>query len=82
MGTKVPNGRTARTKEPEEPRDFETLVRKLVAHAQRAATTPTPATPSRREEDDPSNEVLVDCEVDGVRRVLARAPTSPVNAFD
>ena len=72
MGAKVANSRRSRVKEQEEPRDFEALVRRLVDHAKHSAPAPPgPAQPS----DDAfaSDDVLFDCEVDGVRCVLARA---------
>jgi DNA-binding CsgD family transcriptional regulator len=80
MGAKATiNDRRPRTKERDEPQPLETLVRKLVAQAQHAALPTT--TTIGDEVDDQSDEVLVDCEVDGVRCVLARTHNPPADAL-
>lgn len=74
---KVPKPPRPHTKEPDDPRAFETLVRQLVARAQ--LVTPIPAPAGTRNEHEPTGDegdVLVDLEVDGVRCVLARTHTS------
>lgn len=82
MGAKATiNDRRPRTKERDEPQPLETLVRKLVAQAQHAAL-PTATPPAvGNAVDDQSDEVLVDCEVDGVRCVLARTHNPPADAL-
>jgi len=82
MGAKAINDRRPRIKERDEPQPLETLVRKLVAQAQHAAPAhPATATPIGTEVDEQSGEVLVDCEVDGVRCVLARTHNPPADAL-
>ena len=82
MGAKV-----AKTQRPkpsardDESLPFETLVRQLVEHARSAHVT-APAAPKVEASQEESGEVLIDCEVDGVRCVLARtrsAPAEPVH---
>jgi DNA-binding NarL/FixJ family response regulator len=68
MSVKPANSRRDRVKEQHDPPDVEALVRKLVAHAKHVGSSARPS-----ENQDASEEVLVDCEVDGVRCVLARA---------
>lgn len=81
MGAKLANSRTCRTKEPEAPRAVETLVRKLVAHAEHVAPPPTrPARPGNEDEEE-AEEVLLACEVDGVRCVLARSHHAHADAL-
>lgn len=73
MGAKV-----AKTQRPkpsarnDESLAFETLVRQLVAHARSAAHAPRHTTSHAEVSPEDSGEVLIDCEVDGVRCVLAR----------
>src|SRR5512144_2313394 len=60
---------------------YETLVRQLLAHASQAApVAPPPAQPSDRG-DAPSEDVLFDREVDGVRCILMRAHPTPVDTL-
>ena len=73
MGARVANSRRCRPKDQDDPRAVETLVRKLVAHAEHASSGPTRPTPTDGEDDEASDEVLLACEVDGVRCVLARS---------
>ena len=73
---KVPKTPRPRTKEPDDPHAFETLVRQLVARAQLSPPAPAPGTGPEREPADGEDEVLVDLEVDGVRCVLARTHSS------
>lgn len=60
---------------PSLPQDFETLLKQLVARARHA---PPPATNTNEQHDDEAGAVLVDCEIDGVRCVLARTSPSRV----
>jgi DNA-binding NarL/FixJ family response regulator len=82
MGAKVV--RTQRLLKPKErtdeskPHSVETLVRQLVAHARHAAHAPAHTAPDASPQED-SGEVLVDCEVDGVRCVLARTHSAPAD---
>jgi DNA-binding CsgD family transcriptional regulator len=76
MGSKVARDRTPRTKPQDDPAAFETLVRQLVAHARTVGRAPAHQPAEGREKEEPSGDVLVDCEVDGVRCVLARASNS------
>jgi DNA-binding CsgD family transcriptional regulator len=76
---KPARGHRPRPKEQEEPRAVETLVRQLVAHAQHTGSPPAHSTSSAGEPDEAS-DVLFDCEVDGVRCVLARAKNSRADA--
>src|SRR5262245_57417755 len=76
MGSKVARDRAPRSKPQDDPPEFETLVRQLVAHAQHIAHTPAHQAEEGREKEEPSGDVLVDCEVDGVRCVLARTSNS------
>ena len=70
MGANVASSRRSRIEGQDDPRAFETLVRALVAHAERATG---PVRPTRTgTEDRDSGEVLFTCEVDGVQCVLAR----------
>ena len=72
MSVKAARSRAPLTKPPEDPRDLQTLVRKLIAHAtDGAAAPPQPRTESENQER--LEDVLVDCEIDGVRCVLVRA---------
>jgi DNA-binding NarL/FixJ family response regulator len=76
MGAKVAKSQPQKPREHDNsPRTVETLVRQLVAQARHIGATP--ANTPRRDHDaqDKSGEVLVDCEVDGVRCVLARTHT-------
>ena len=73
MGVKAINGERRGAKEQGASSGFETLVRKLVAHA-RQATPAQPGQPPSGRDKEAKEEVLFDCEVDGVRCVLARAP--------
>jgi DNA-binding NarL/FixJ family response regulator len=57
-------------------RAVETLVRQLVAHAEHIAHAPAPAR-TTGDDEDPSDDVLLACEVDGVRCVLARPHQPP-----
>jgi DNA-binding CsgD family transcriptional regulator len=77
MGVKLPKGhRPARKEQPDDPRRFEeALVRQLLTHAQHAGSAPAPSTRPVGDSEDAS-DVLLDCEVDGVRCVLARAHKS------
>ena len=72
MSVKAVRSRVPLTK-PLEERDLQTLVRKLIAHATdtAAASTEPPRTSSDNQER--LEDVLVDCEIDGVRCVLVRA---------
>jgi DNA-binding CsgD family transcriptional regulator len=72
MSAKAANGHQCRTKIQGTSRGFEGLVRRLVARAREAAPACQPQPPAAREEKGTSDEVLFDCEVDGVRCVLAR----------
>jgi two-component system, NarL family, nitrate/nitrite response regulator NarL len=81
MDVKVAKNRRSQTKELEDPRAFETLVRQLVAHAQHVAPSPAQPTRTAGENDEASGEVLFDCEVDGVRCVLARAHVASVETL-
>jgi len=71
MTVKATRSRVPLTKQLEE-RDLQSLVRKLIAHAtdSAAASTQTTRTPNDQER---LEDVLVDCEIDGVRCVLVRA---------
>ncbi len=82
MNPKSANGHSCRTRNQGTPQGFETLVKKLVAQARRAESG-APAAHARRagKEDETQEEVLFDCEVDGIRCVLARAPHSPADAL-
>ena len=83
MGAKV--AKTQRPKSDErndESLAFETLVRQLVAHARNTAQAPSRPVSQAEASQEDSGEVLVDCEVDGVRCLLARtrsAPAEPVH---
>jgi len=79
MGAKVAKTQRPKPKaRDEESSAFETLVRQLVAHARHAGAQPSaPTTPDEATAKEDSGEVLVDCEVDGVRCVLARAHSAP-----
>ena len=82
MSAKLAKSRRPETKEQDGPRGFEALVRQLVAHAQHATpSTPSSSTRPAGEKEEESGEVLVDCEVDGVRCVLARAHSTPPEAL-
>ena len=79
MGAKLANGGRCRPKEQDDPRAVETLVRKLVAHAEHSASAPTRPPRTDSEDDDAAQEVLFDYEVDGVRCVLARSHHGPAD---
>ena len=76
MGAKVAKSQRSRTNEQADPRALETLVRELVAQARHVAPPPQ-VTRTGSEQEEESGEILIDCEVDGVRCVLARAHHSP-----
>ena len=83
MNIKAASSGRSRTKEQEDPRAFETLVRQLLVHAKHGVSTPArPARTARTddEDEDASEDVLFDCEVDGVRCVLVRAHHTAADA--
>jgi DNA-binding CsgD family transcriptional regulator len=72
------------TSEPTPPTDtgaYKILVRQLVAHAAHAAPASSAATPAGTRDDGASEDVLFDCEVDGVRCVLVRAHPAHADAL-
>lgn len=73
MVAKLAKTPTAGTGTPGMPHDVEALLKQVVARAQRVS----PVAHVNEQNDDRSGEVLVDCEVDGVRCVLARTSQSP-----
>jgi DNA-binding CsgD family transcriptional regulator len=80
MGAKLAKTQRPRPIERDESHSVETLVRQLVAHACQAAQSPAPTVPHENGAQDESGEVLVDCEVDGVRCVLARTRRAPAES--
>jgi hypothetical protein len=77
MAVKVAKTHRPRVKEADEPRTVETLVRQLVACAQQVEKPPTASTQSGTPSDEEeSGEVLVDCEIDGVRHACSPARTT------
>jgi len=82
MGAKVAKSRRSRMKEQEDLLAFERLVRQLVARAQHVAPVPTHSTPTASlNDEEESDDIILDCEVDGVRCVLARAQNSSADAL-
>jgi two-component system nitrate/nitrite response regulator NarL len=81
MRVKEAAGRKSRTRDQSDPLAFETLVRKLVAHAKHAAPDPVLPTPTGGEDHESSEDVLFACEVDGVRCVLARSHQAPADTL-
>jgi two-component system nitrate/nitrite response regulator NarL len=81
MPAKLANNRRRRTKEGEEPKGFESLVRQLVAHAKHVPSAPSRPVCTDSEREEASAEVLFSCEVDGVRCVLARSHEATVDAL-
>ena len=73
MSVKAARSRAPLTKPPEDPRDLQTLVRKLIAHARDGAAAPARPPRPKSAHQDRQDDVLVDCEIDGVRCVLVRA---------
>src|SRR5689334_10015708 len=70
MAAKIANSPRVHARPHDDPHSVEALVRKLVRHAADAAQRRAPA--SHRPADPGTDRVLIDCEVDGVRCVLAR----------
>ena len=73
MSLKAARSRVPVTKPLEDPRDLQTLVRKLIAHARDGAAAPAQPPRATSAPQQPPEDVLVDCEIDGVRCVLVRA---------
>lgn len=72
---------TRRTSEQDEPRAFEALVRQLVAHAAHVAPASEGPADGGSKNESAGEDVLFECEVDGVRCVLVRAHHSPADAL-
>jgi DNA-binding NarL/FixJ family response regulator len=73
MSVKAARSRVPLPKPLEDPRDLQTLVRKLIAHAMDGAAAPSHPPRTNSENQERREGVLVDCEIDGVRCVLVRA---------
>jgi DNA-binding NarL/FixJ family response regulator len=70
MAAKIANSPRGQARPHEDPHAVEALVRKLVQHAAHAAERNITA--PRNPADPATDRVLIDCEVDGVRCLLAR----------
>lgn len=75
MAAKIANSPRGQARSHEDPHAVEVLVRKLVQQAAHAAEGQI--TPTRGSTDAPAAHVLIDCEVDGVRCVVARHDPEP-----
>jgi DNA-binding CsgD family transcriptional regulator len=73
MSVKAVRSRVPQEKPLEDPRDLQTLVRKLIAHAIDSAAAPSHPSRTTTENQERKEDVLVDCEIDGVRCVLVRS---------
>lgn len=60
---------------------YEALVRQLVAHAAQATPASSAPTQAGNRDDAASEDILFDCEVDGVRCMLVRAHPTPADAL-
>jgi DNA-binding CsgD family transcriptional regulator len=80
MAFKSSSSRKCHPKEHDSPAAVDVLVRELIAHAKHVAPLARPPD-AGVDLSDPSEDVLLDKEVDGVRCTLARARTLPSDAL-
>jgi DNA-binding CsgD family transcriptional regulator len=73
MSVKAARYRVPQTKPLEDPRDLQTLVRKLIAHVIDSPAAPAHSQRTTSENQERPKDVLVDCEIDGVRCMLVRS---------
>ncbi len=81
MGVNASIGHTCRPKSQRGSRGIEPLIRRLVAQAKQAETFTSPSADPKDAREDSSEKVLLTCEVDGVRCILARVPSFQTEGF-